>query len=90
MKGVVVKRRGHAEPFDEKKAYGSIYWACKSSHMSAPQSELVSEKVVEKLKEHLRQHKQASSDTIFSFICKELEKHDKDSAYMYRTHRDIS
>lgn len=86
----VVKRKGHAEEFDEKKAYGSVYWACKSSSLHTKQCEEISEKVVEELKKEIKDHGAVSSDTIFKFISKELAKHHKDAAYMYRTHRDIS
>lgn len=86
----VVKRKGHFEEFDEKKAYGSVYWACKSSHLGAEKCELISQKVVDSLKQKTSDKKEVNSDEIFEFISKELEKHHKDAAYMYRTHRDIS
>lgn len=86
----LVKRRGHKEKFDEKKSYASVFWACKSSHLEAAKCELISGKVTKSLKEHLKNKKEIDSNEIFEFICLELEKHHKDSAYMYKTHRDIS
>ena len=86
----VVKRKGHYENFDEKKVYGSIYFACKSSHMHSTQCELIAERIVGRLKEEIRGKKEIDSDKIFGFVAKELEKQHKDAAYMYRTHRDIS
>ena len=86
----IVKRKGHKEKFDEKKAYASVYWACKSSHMDAPKCELISEKTVEALKKHIKEKKEIDSSKIFEFLSKEMEKHDKNAAYMYKTHRDIS
>lgn len=89
-KKIVVKRKGHSEEFDEKKTYGSIYWACKSSHLHSQKCEEISEKVLEELKKEIKNHNAVDSDTIFKFISRELTKHSKDAAYMYRTHRDIS
>ncbi|MBI4044271.1 MAG: hypothetical protein HY392_01015 [Candidatus Diapherotrites archaeon] len=89
-KKTVVKRKGHTEEFDEKKAYGSVYWACKSSHLHGKQCEETSEKIIEALKKEIENHDSVNSEKIFKFISKELEKYHKDAAYMYRTHRDIS
>ncbi|MDO8633670.1 MAG: ATP cone domain-containing protein [archaeon] len=89
-KKTVVKRKGHKEEFDEKKAYGSVYWACKSSHLHGKQCEEISEKTIEALKKEIKDHGAVSSDSIFKFISMELGKHNKDAAYMYKTHRDIS
>lgn len=90
MEKKVVKRKGHSEDFDEKKVYASIYWACKSSHLEAPHCELIAEKVTERLKQKLSIKREIDSNEIFEFVSNELEKHHKDAAYMYKTHRDVS
>ncbi len=86
----IVKRKGHLEKFDEKKAYASVYFACRSSHLGEQEAEKIAQKVLQSLTKEMAPQKEVSSDWIFSFISKEMEKHNKDAAYMYRTHRDIS
>lgn len=86
----IVKRKGHKEKFDEKKVYGSVFWACKTAHMETEECELVAGKVLTSLKKELKNKPEIDSTKIFEFVGKELEKHNKDSAFMYTTHRDIS
>ncbi|HLC48668.1 MAG TPA: ATP cone domain-containing protein [Candidatus Norongarragalinales archaeon] len=86
----VVKRKGHLEPFDERKAYGSIYWAAKSAHLDEKAAEKIAESVVAELKIFVRQKHAVDSREIFGFICQKMRKIDPDAEYMYRTHLDIS
>lgn len=86
----IVKRAGHTEEFDEKKAYGSVYWAARSSHLSEKDAEAIAEKVAKALKKWTVRKKEMDSNEIFSFICNELKKHNSDVAFMYETHRDIA
>ncbi|MEK6954752.1 MAG: ATP cone domain-containing protein [Candidatus Micrarchaeota archaeon] len=87
---LVVKRKGHFEAFDERKAYGSIYWASKSSHLSEVEAEKIANAVVLELGKHLLGRQSVDSRAISAFISKEMAKRNKDAAYMYRTHLDIS
>jgi len=86
----IVKRKGHKEKFDEKKVYGSVYWACKTAHMGNDECESVAGKVLTSLKKEIKDKSEIDSNKIFEFVGNELEKHHKDSAFMYKTHRDIS
>ncbi len=90
MNSIIVKRRGHEEKFDAKKLYGSVYWACKSSHLQEQFCEQTSEKVLKAVKQWLKKRKKVDSNQIFKCIVKELKKHDKDASFMYETHRDLS
>ena len=86
----IVKRAGHTEEFDEKKAYGLVYWAARSSHLSEKEAESIAEKVTKALKKWVDKKKEIDSDKIFEFLCSELRKHNGDVAFMYETHRDIA
>jgi len=86
----IVKRKGHKEPFDERKAYASVYWACASAHAKKEECERLSSKVIKALLESIADQKEVNSSVIFEFMGNELEKHHKDAAYMFRTHRDLS
>ena len=86
----IVKRKGHCEIYDDKKVYGSCYFACRSSHLNEKESESISNKVCKSVNKWVKSKKEVSSNTIFRHITKELKKYNKDAAFMYETHRDIS
>ena len=90
-KGVhIVKRRGHKEKFDERKVYASCYAACLSSHMPHERAEIVAANVSRAIKKWVHSRAAVTSDQIFRELGKALAKYDKDAAFMYRNHRDIS
>ena len=41
----LVKRRGLVEHYDERKVYGSCYFACRNAHLSEQEAEQMAEKV---------------------------------------------
>ena len=87
---IVVKRRGYKEKFDEKKVYGSIYYACRSAQLNEKESEEISEKVIKDLKKWLKGKKEITSQEIFITVITILEKYNSDVAFLYETHRDLS
>lgn len=86
----IVKRKGHKEKFDEKKAYGSVYWACKTTGMHEKKCEIISSEILKEVKKWIKNKPAVSSDDIFKIVGEKLKKHDKHVAYMYSTLRDIS
>ena len=86
----IVKRKGHAEEFDERKVYASCYAACLSSHIPHMDAEKICEKVAKEVKAWAKKKRSMSSDEIFKRIIVAIKKHNKDAAFMYETHRDIS
>ena len=85
-----VKRRGHTEEFDERKVYASCYAACLSSHVPHMDAEKISEKVSRDIKTWARKKKSVNSTEIFNKVIALMKKHNRDAAFMYETHRDIS
>jgi len=86
----VVKRAGHREEFDERKAYASCYAACISAGLKKREAEQICAKVVGTVKKHLRAHKEIGSNELFNLLVREIKKHHPKAAYLYETHRDIS
>ncbi|MBI2107583.1 hypothetical protein HYU10_04460 [Candidatus Woesearchaeota archaeon] len=86
----IVKRRGHCEAYDERKVYGSCYFACRSSHLGEIESEKICSRVCKSISRIIKNKKEITSNSIFKYMVRELKKHDKDMAFMYETHRDIS
>jgi len=86
----IVKRKGHNERFDERKVYSSCYYACLSAHLHRDAAEKICEKVTKQIKNWISTKKEISSDTIFKTVGRLIRKYNKDAAFMYMTHRDIS
>lgn len=87
---LVVKRRGHMQPFDERKVYGSIYSACSSCHLKERECEKLAEQVVDELKKAIASKKEINSTELFGTVITILAKYHEDAAFMYQMHRDIS
>ena len=86
----IVKRRGHKEKFDVRKLYASIYAACFSAHVPKEEAEATSNLVTREINKWIDKKKEVSSDEIFRQVGEELGHLNKDAAFMYKTHRDIS
>jgi len=86
----VVKRKGHSIEFDGKKIYASCYAACLSTQIEHIEAEKICEKVTNEIKTWARKKKVVDSSDIFRKVISTMKKHNKDAAFMYETHRDIS
>lgn len=86
----IVKRKGHSEIYDERKVFGSCFFACKNAHLSDNEAEAISENVAAKVTKWIKERKVVSSNEIFRFMTNELKKHNEDVSFLYETHRDIS
>ena len=86
----IVKRKGHSELYDEKKVYGSCYFACRNAHLSEKESEQICDIVCKSITKWVKTKKIVSSNDIFKKLIEELKKHNEDAAFLYETHRDIS
>ena len=86
----LVKRHGHFEKFDEKKLYKSCYKAALNAHLSKGKATKIGNYVARKMKLFIRNEKTLTSNQIFKQAIKYLKEQDKDVAFLYETHRDIS
>ena len=86
----IVKRKGHGEVYDERKVYGSCYFACRNAHLSEKESEQICHHVCLAMTKWVNKKKIVSSNDIFKKLIEELKKHNEDAAFLYETHRDIS
>lgn len=87
---LVVKRRGHIQEFDERKVYASVYAACLNSHINREEAESMAALVTREVRKWIEEKHTVTSDQIFRKIGDELHHLNKDAAFMYITHRDIS
>lgn len=86
----IVKRRGHKQQFDERKLSASIYAACLSADVGKEQAATTADLVVKKVKIWIDDKKEVTSDAVFKVTAEELNHLNKEAAFMYTTHRDIS
>mgnify|MGYP001567045155 CR=1 FL=1 len=86
----IVKRKGHTEIYDERKVYGSCYFACRNAHLSEKEAEEICRRVSAEITKWVKSRKVVSSNDIFRMLFQELKKHNEDAAFLYETHRDIS
>lgn len=86
----IVKRKGHTELYDERKVYGSCYFACRNAHLSEKESEEICSKVSKEVTKWISRQKIVSSHDIFKVLIMELKRHNEDAAFLYETHRDVS
>lgn len=86
----VVKRLGHEEKFDERKLYKTISNACFAAHMKRKTCSETSKKVVNEVEKWVSGKGKVTSNQIFLRTIKIMKKYDKNAAFMYETHRDIS
>lgn len=86
----IVKRKGYTEEFDERKVYASVYSACLSTHADHIEAEKIANLVSREIKHWILKKEIVTSGEIFKKVIDELETLNKEAAFMYKTHRDIS
>lgn len=86
----IVKRRGHKEEYDERKAYASSYAACRNAHLSEKEAESIADKVTKDIENWIEDKDEVDSKQIFEEVTKSLAKYNKDASFMYETHLDVS
>jgi|SRR3989344_7171219 len=86
----IVKRRGHTEPYDEKKVYASAYAACRNTHLSEQESEKIADTVMRKVSQWVLSQEEVRSQEIFVHTTEALRELARDAAFMYETHRDLA
>ncbi len=86
----IVKRKGHVEIYNERKVYGSCYFACRNAHLTEEEAESISNIVTSSVTKWISRRKIVTSSEIFRILTNELAKYNEDAAFLYETHRDIS
>ncbi len=84
--GIIVKRQGHKETFDEKKVYGSVYAACASVHYTEKKCEQVADEITKKVKTFIKNKKSVKAVELRKKIITELQKKKKELAFYYEQH----
>jgi len=88
-KMVIVKRRGHREPYDERKVYGSVYAACLAARESELSAEKISAAVAKEITLFVKEWRVVTSDQIFREVILKLGRHSHKAVFLYENHRDL-
>lgn len=83
----IVKRKGHSEPYDERKLYASIYAACLSVREPTGAAELISQEVVREVGAWLANKQEVTSNDIRRIAAEHLKAVNPDAGHMYFHHR---
>ena len=87
---ITIKRHGHAEKFDERKLYASVFAAALNCHLSDEESEHIANEVSQDLIVLIRNNKHTNTKFIKEEIIKSLNtRGNKEIATMYKHHLDI-
>lgn len=85
----IVKRKGHTEPFDERKVYASVYAACQAVREPAGSAELIADKVVGDIKAWIEKKHEVTANDIRRQAAKHLQAYNPDAAYIFLHHRVV-
>ena len=85
----IVKRKGHTEPYDQKKVYASVFAACQSVREPAGSAELVADKVMKEVNAWIEKKTEVTSNDIRRQASKHLNAYNSDAAYMLLHHRVV-
>lgn len=86
----IVKRNGKKEKFDERKVYATCFAAALNTQLERHQAEKFCEKVCKEMKTWVKKKKIVTSSEVFQQMARSMKKYDKNVAFMYETHRDLS
>jgi len=89
-RALIIKRKGHKEKFDERKVYASVYASCLNGHLSEQEAEKIASSVTDDVKKRVHGEREITSDKIFRYVILYLARHNKEIAFLYETHLDVS
>lgn len=86
----IVKRKGHSEEYDQKKVYASVYSAFMTNGFSEREAEKKADEITKQVTKWVDKKKSIDSGEIFRVVANLMKKEDKEAAFLYETHRDVS
>ena len=84
----IVKRKGHTEPYDNRKLYASIYAACLSVRATEGEAELVAAQVVNDFEAWLDKKHEVTAADIRRIAAKHLTAYNENAGLIYSNHRE--
>lgn len=88
--GIVVKRTGTDQPFDERKLYASLIVSLRVSGHSEKESEVIADDITKTLSRWLGKKTHVTSHDIRLHAAHHLDEYSKLAGYIYKHHRVMS
>lgn len=85
----IVKRKGHTEPYDDRKVYASVFAACQSVREPAGSAELIADKVQKDVSAWIAKKHEVTANDIRRQAAKHLTAYNPDAGYMLLHHRVV-
>lgn len=85
----IVKRKGHTEPYDQKKVYASVFAACQSVREPTGSSELIADKVMKDVNGWIAKKHEVTANDIRRQASKHLRAYNEDAGHMLLHHRVV-
>ncbi len=89
-KAIIVKTNRTKEAFSNKKLYASIYSSCLGTQLPRKECQRIAKKIYHDVSKLLSKQQCLLSEEISASVTKAMEKHKKELAFMYRTHKDVN
>lgn len=84
----IVKRKGHTEPYEQRKLYASVYAACLSVRVHAGEAELIASKVCEDVEQWLAKKTEVTAHDIRLQAARYFTDYHPEAGWMYSHHRE--
>ncbi len=78
------------EFFNQRKLYASIYNSCLSTQLSKKECQRIAKKIYADVVKILSKQHCLLSEEVSATVTKAMAKHQKELAFMYKTHKDLS
>ncbi len=89
-KATIVKTNRTKEAFNNKKLYASIYSSCLSAQLPKKECQRIAKKIYADVVKILSKQQCLLSEEVSATVTKAMAKHQKELAFMYKTHKDLS
>ena len=89
-KAIIIKANRAKEAFSNKKLYNSIYASCLGTQLPKKECQRIAKKIYGNVVKILRKHQCLLSEEVSATVTKAMAKHQKELAFMYKTHKDLS
>lgn len=88
--GLVVKRSGVDEPYDERKLYASVFISLRVANENEKQAEVISSEVVKIVSRWMAGKTHVTAHDIREHASHHLADYSKTAAYLYKHHRVLA
>lgn len=87
---IAIKKQGHAEKFDEKKLYESVYKTALNCHLEEEESRDIAQKITDTIAGWINEKTHITTNELRFQVINLLELEDSELSMMYENHYNIN